>query len=147
MNNQYDAILYYDNLINEEYGDDRLHGKKGGVDLTPKYVKTHADWMDPKFISKHSFANSLRGMLNNGDGWSNKITEFSKYIVVEVSYYNTLTGRSASKTFLIVFKEKGDGWVYSTHNRYRTISGISQASSYIRSSSSSLINATQSILG
>lgn len=148
MDNKYDAILYFNpNLINEDDLDPRMYTKKAPSGASKGY-KSHANWFDPKYNSQFSFANSIRSQLENmGSGYSCKVTEFGQAVVVETSYHNTLTGRSASKTFLIIFDKKGDGHVLSTHNRYRSISGVSQAVSYIRSSSTSLLSSTQSIVG
>ena len=82
-----------------------------------------------------------------GPGYSAEVSDFKKWVVVRATYHNFETSRSATKTFLIVFQaDNGDGIVLSTHNRYRTISGVDQASSYIRSACSTLKNSTQSKL-
>lgn len=142
---KYDAILYVDNTINE--ADERILAKKmisGGT----KYGKGSTDWDDPRLWSAHSFGSTLRTILNGmGTGYSSEITDFGKWVTVRVTYHDQISGRSASKIFLIVFKQKGDGIVMSTHNRYRTISGVDQAGSYIRSTCSSLQNSTQSKIG
>ena len=60
-------------------------------------------------------------------------------VVVDVTYHHHISGRSASKTFLVVFdggpkgNDPGGGMVLSTANKWRTISGYSQAVSYIKS--------------
>lgn len=148
MHSKYDAILYFNpNYVNESNDDPRVHTKKQ-VSATSKGYKSNAEWFDPKYYSQFSFANSIRSQLSNmGAGYSCKVTEFGMAVVVEVTHHNTLTGRSASKTFLILFDKQGDGHVMSTHNRYRTISGVGQAVSYIRSSASSLQTSNQSIVG
>jgi hypothetical protein len=79
-----------------------------------------------------------------GNDFSSRVTDFGKWVTVDISHHNHITGRTSSKTFLIVFQQKGDGIVLSTHNRYRTISGVDQAASYIKSVASSLQNNTQS---
>ena len=141
---KYDAILCVnkDNMIYED--DERMHPKRtpSGID---KFFKTAGSWDDPKLYTSFSFGQTLRSLLNNlGNGFNSKVTDFGKWVTVEISHHNHVTGRSASKTFLIVFQYKGDGIVLSTHNRYRTISGVDQAASYIKSAASSLMNSTQS---
>lgn len=141
---KYDAILCVDRTINE--ADERASTRrapKGQFKGFTQYVDTD----DPKLYNNFSFGNSVRQILNNmGGGFSAKVTDFKKWVVVEVSHHNTITGKTASKTFLIVFKDKGDGMVMSTHNKYRSISGVDQAVSYMRSAASSLQNDTQNRL-
>ena len=152
MNNintsKYDAILVCnaDNIINEAHGDDRIH----------THDIPHADagfvgylWYDdPKLHAANAFGKMMLNDLNNWrNGYSAKVSDFGKWVVVEVTYHNYITGRSASKTFLVVFDggpkgtDKGGGMVLTTANKYRTISGYSQASSYIKSASGALESA------
>lgn len=154
MNSKYDAILVcnvddFINEINEDYGDPRSYtgagyGKNAG---NVPYL-----WYDdPRLHASNAFG---KMMLNDLNGWragySAKVTDFGKWVVVDVTYHNVITGRSASKTFLVVFDggpkgtDKGGGMVLSTANKWRTISGYSQASSYIKSASGALESATTS---
>ena len=142
MNTKYDAILVVENAINEGIGDDRMYSKK--YDPSQKGMKNFPDWEDPKMHAQFTFGSSLRNDLESlGRGYSVKVTDFKKWVVVDIEHHNHVSGKTAGKTFLIVFKEKGDGIVLSNHNRYRTISGPGQASSYIRSAIGSLTTATQ----
>lgn len=137
---KYDAILYY-NSINES-ADERIYTKKipGGT----YGFNIYPDADDPKLYQTFSFANMLRSSLSNiGPGFFCKIVDFKKWVVVEISHHNYITGKTASKTFLIVFQHKGDGIVLNTHNKYRTISGVDQAASYIKSACSRLQSDTQ----
>ena len=141
MTMNYDAILYLEEPILE---DDRSYATKIPSGVT-KFFKVAGSYDDPKLYANVAFGRTLASLLGNmTGGFSAKVTDFSKWVVVEITHHNQITGRSASKTFLIVFQQKGDGMVLSTHNRYRTISGVDQAASYIKSASSSLQNATQS---
>ena len=140
---KYDAILYIDSNINEN-GDERIITRKPMSGVTHGFTKSY-DYDDPKIYANTSYGATLQRNLGNmGDNFSCRVTDFKKWVVVEVEHNNYITGRSASKTFLIVFQHKGDGIVLSTHNKYRTVSGVDQAISYIRSACSSLQNATQS---
>ena len=142
---KYDAILCVDPMVNE--ADSRIHTRKAPNGQYYSMDGRPYDTDDPKMYDTFSFANTLRSTLNNiGQGFFAKVTEFKKWVTVEVGYHNHITGITASKTFLIVFKEKGDGIVLSTHNKYRTISGVSQAASYIQSASNSLQGYTQNRL-
>lgn len=144
MQKKYDAILYVEQPINE--ADKRSYHKKGysGPGGNSRYWDTY----DPKLYDMFSFGNSLRQSLNSmGTGFSCEVTDFKKWVVVTVHHSNILTGKSASKTFLVVFNPDKDGIVLSTHNRYRTISGVDQAASYIRSACNALQSDTQNNIG
>lgn len=142
----YDAILYIEEPIIKET-DERVYSKTATASNI-KSLNKNAEWLDPKLFSPYAFGQSLSSALNNlGNGYSCRVTDFSKWVVVDVSHHDTLTGRTSSKTFLIVFKNKSDGMVFSTHNRYRTISGVGQAASYIRSAMSTLQSSTQTKIG
>lgn len=141
---KYDAILYVDPSIDINE-DDRRYTSPGKTPVGhDSYFNIAYDWDDPKLYDKCSFGQTLKTALNNmGDGWSCDVTDFRKWVVVNMRHHNTITGRTSSKTYLVVFKHKGDGIVMSTHNRYRTISGAEQAISYIKSSASSLRDSNQ----
>jgi hypothetical protein len=142
---KYDAILCVDPMINE--ADERVMARKSPNASFKSMSNRPYDVDDPRLYNQFSFGNTLKNSLSNmGNGYSAHITDFKKWVVVEVSHHNTITGLSASKTFLIVFKEKGDGMVLSTHNKYRSISGADQAISYIKASCNSLQNYTQNRL-
>lgn len=141
---KYDAILCVELPINES--DDRLYAKRGPGATRGFGPYWNAD--DPKMYGSFTFGNSLKQSLGNmGYGYGCQVTDFKKWVVVNVTYHNHITGKSSSKTFLIVFKEKGDGIVLSTHNRYRTISGVDQAASYIKSVCNGLQSDTQNRIG
>lgn len=156
MNSKYDAILICSiddivNDINESYGDERYYTGAGpGKDAG----KTPYLWYDdPRLYASNAFGQLMLNDLNNWrKGYSAKVSDFGKWVVVEVTHHNVVTGRSASKTFLVVFDggpkgtDKGGGMVLSTANKWRTISGYSQASSYIKSASGALESATSAKL-
>ena len=145
MNTKYDAILVckYDDIIKESVGDERSYtgagpGKMAG---NTKYL----NYDDPKLYASNAFGRMMLQDLNSWKaGYSAKVTDFAKWVVVEVTYHHYITGRSDSKTFLVVFNggpkgtDKGGGLVLSTANKWRTISGYTQAVSYIKSASASL---------
>ena len=147
--NKYDAVLIcnVDEFINESFGDARSYtGANYGKDAG----KVPYLWYDdPRLYASNAFGQMMLNDLNNWrKGYSAKVTDFGKWVVVDVTYHNVLTGRSASKTFLVVFdggpkgNDPGGGMVLSTANKWRTISGYSQASSYIKSASGALESAT-----
>jgi hypothetical protein len=144
---EYDYILCVNNQINE---DRRSTGSsKGGTySRSPQWMNNSYDWDDPKLYASFSFGNAIQSQLNSiGAGFSAQVSDFGKWVVVTVTHSDIITGRSASKTFLVVFKPDGDGIILNSHNRYRTISGYSEAINYIRSVSSNLRSATQTKMG
>ena len=142
---KYDAILIcnVDDFINEAFGDDRSYSTTGPGKNVGKVPYLWYD--DPRLYASNAFGKLLLNDLNNWrQGYSAKVTDFGKWIVVDITCHNHVSGRSASKTFLVVFDcgpkgtDKGGGIVLSTANKWRTISGYSQASSYIKSASGAL---------
>lgn len=144
-NSKYDAILICntDDIINEGAYDDRSYGSTTIGKNTGKVPYLWYD--DPKLYAANAFGKMMLNDLNNWkQGYSAKVTDFGKWVVVEVTYHHHVTGRSASKTFLVVFDggpkgtDKGGGMVLSTANKWRTISGYTQASTYIKAASTAL---------
>ena len=149
---KYDAILVcnYEDMVTE--WDDRS-GSTGTIDTKDYHRGASWIWDDPKLYAQNAFGRSLQYDLNNWrTGYSAKVTDFGKWVVVDVTFHNFITGRSASKTFLVVFNggpngdDKGGGLILSTNNKWRTISGWSQASSYIKSACSALESGTSAKL-
>lgn len=148
-NSKYDAVLIcnIDDFINESYGDDRSYT---GANVGKMTGKDQYLWYDdPKLYASNAFGRMMLNDLNNWRrGYSAKVTDFGKWVIVDVTYHNVITGRSASKTFLVVFdggpkgNDPAGGIVLSTANKWRTISGYSQASSYIKAASGALESAT-----
>ena len=132
----YDTILYIDNLqINE---DDR-YATKRTIDTSPHGNTQYVNWDDPKLWSSNAVGRLIRNELNSiGNGFSVEVTDFNKWVVVKVNHSDYITGRTSSKTFLIVFNNKEEGIVLSTANKWRSVSGYSQAVSYIKSASQTL---------
>jgi hypothetical protein len=146
---KYDAILVCsaDDILNEAFGDERSYTGAGYGKTTGNVPYLWYD--DPRLYASNAFGKMMQSELNNWrNGYSSKVTDFGKWVVVEVTYHHHVTGRSASKTFLVVFDggpkgtDKGGGMVLSTANKWRTISGYSQAVSYIKSASGALESAT-----
>lgn len=146
MQKKYDAILYVEQNINEATSDPRMHARK--PPSATRGFSQYYDADDPKMYNSFTFGNAVRQSLNNmGSGYSCQVTDFKKWVVVTVSHSNIITGKYSSKTFLIVFQQDKSGMVLSTHNRYRTISGVDQACSYIKSACQNLQSDTQNRIG
>lgn len=132
-----DTILYIDVPIQEAV-DDRVHASRP-VDAGVRGFYGSAQWDDPKLYTDMAFGNQLKNRLSSlGPGFSVEVTDFSKWVTINLGYHDTVSGVTTTKTFLVVFQHKGDGIVLNTANRYRTISGVDQAASYIRSVASTL---------
>lgn len=141
---KYDAILYLDDSLNSINETDRMTGKDAPNASWQGSYAGSAATDDPKMHNAFTFGRIVRNAISGmGPGWSSEVADFKKWVVVNVKYYNYETSRSAGKIFLIIFKHKGDGIIMSTHNRYRSIAGVDQAVSYIKSSCTSLQNCTQ----
>jgi len=101
-------------------------------------------YQDPKLYAAWSFGKQLQNSIGNvGYGYGCEVSDFGRYVSVKVTYSNPPTGKTASKTFLIVFDPDGKkGNIFQTSNRYRTFSGVGQAASYIKSCVSGLRDKT-----
>ena len=125
--------------INED-GDARKFATTGPTSYNAYDNTSPSTGYDPSVYSQLAFGNTLRSSLGNiGTGWIAEVSDFKKWVVVNMSYHSTVSGRTCSKIFLIVFNGKnGDGMVFSTSNKWRSVSGVDQCASYIRSASSVL---------
>lgn len=132
-----EAVLYFDpKQVNEVY-DPRNVGKNKSYSAAPTGPGGRFDWKDWKVWNSTSFGNRLQGMLGNlGRGYAAEVSDMGQFVAVRVSYHHPPTGKGVSKTYIIVFEhpDKGDGRVFASSNKWRTISGLDQAVSYISSS-------------
>lgn len=144
---QFDIILYFDGSEENTFEnvDQRNINRKLMKGSDEPLFGKYANVIDPKLYASFSFGKQLKNDINNmGKDYSCEITDFGQEVVCTVTHSDTVTGRSASKTFLIVFTNtKGDAYVKSNSNKWRSISGLGQAASYIRSVCSSLSSITQ----
>ena len=109
MNNEikeYDAILEVDYNLNDlnEGIDNRNYADKP-ISAPAKAIKgNYSNYIDPKFYASWSFGRQLRSILNGmGSGYSSEVTDFGQELVARVTHNDTATGRSSSKTFLVIF--------------------------------------------
>lgn len=136
-----DAILYLDpSLINESYDKRTSPGiANNGYNTGPGGI---VDYDDPKLYSAVNFGRQLQNYLNNmGNGYWSEVSDFGKYVSVVVGHHNPATGRSATKHFIIAFQLNGLGTLFSSATKWRTISGVGQAASYIKSITGTLSGA------
>ena len=137
---KYDAILYIDPLVNE---DDRYNARKS-PSSADKGPGIYVDVDDPRMHANNNFGRALQSAVNGfGSNYFAEVTDFGKWVVATVGYHDYIAGHTSKKTFLIVFKDKGDGLVMSSSTKWRSISGVDQAISYIRSVSGSLQSEAQ----
>lgn len=149
IDRKYDAVLVCnsEDFINEAFGDERAYtGTSTTVPVGANASKVQYFWYDdPRLYASNAFGRMIQNDLNSWKpGYSAKVSDFGKWVVVDVTHHNHVTGRSASKTFLVVFdggpkgNDKAGGMVLTTANKWRTISGYSQACGYIKSASAAL---------
>ena len=141
MSTQFDTILYVNDNNHILETDNRIFATKPISGETKSFYGV-STMVDPKLYSGYSFGKQLRSELSGmGPGSFAKVTDFGKWVTVEAGWTDIITGRSDSKTFLIIFhKDNGDGLIMNTANKYRSISGVSQAASYIKSACNTLRN-------
>ena len=136
---KYDAILIDDQILNES--DSRTTPSKivFGADRGPnKYVSSD----NPRLYSTNNYGYQLQQQLNGMTNYWAEVSDFGKWVVAMVGHHNHATGTSATKTFLIVFGNKDVGTILSSSTKWRSISGVGQAASYIRSVCSALDSST-----
>lgn len=142
-----EAILYLKQPINEVF-DPRTVGKKipAGAAITGRGGRP--DQPDWRVWNSTGFGNRLQSQLANlGKGYSAEVTDMGKCIAVRVSYHNPVTGKGVAKTYVVYFDtpDTGDGRIFVTSTKWRTISSFDQAASYIRSSISSYAGQTSNL--
>ncbi len=137
-----DVILIIQQPINE--ADGRTAGRRNyssAGDSGPGVYPGMYDW---RVWDAAGFGRQLQRALSTEPGYAAEITDFGQYVSARVSYHNVATGKAVSKTFVIAFESPkwGDGKVYASSTKWRTISNISQAAQYIKSYISSCSNQT-----
>ena len=107
-------------------------GATGGHDYGPNGVIDAYDW---RLYNGAGFGKRLQASLAGGNGCSYEVTDMGKYVTVRGTYHNLAKGISRSKTFIIAFDDPkiGDGKVFATSTKWRTISNVDQAANYIKS--------------
>ena len=101
-----------------------------GLDRGPNGI---VNYDDPRLYTATNFGRQLQTMLSNSNNFWAEVSDFGRYVVVTAGYHNTVSGRSATKHFVIAFDPDGVGTVFTSATKWRSISGVSQAASYIKS--------------
>lgn len=144
---KYDAILVVQQRVDERNTDKRMSSTGGSPSGGGWGSQTgFLDYYGPEVYGSMSFGHQVARSLGSNNGYGVEVSDFGAWCVVRVTYNSVPTGRSASKTFLIVFQDKSKGIVLSTSNKWRTIDGWSQAVSYISSSMSAVRSNCDSVL-
>lgn len=112
-------------------------GATGAADQGPGGMIGRQDW---RLYSGSGYGRRLQSSLSGGNGYSYEVTDMGKFVVARGTYHNLATGKTISKTFVITFSDpkNGDATVFATSTKWRTVSNVDQAASYIRSSTQSL---------
>lgn len=121
--------------------DTRILGRtqRGNRDLGPNNNPGQPDW---KVWAVTGFGRRLQHMLGRDSDYWAEVTDCGQYVAVTAGYHSVGAGRSNTKTFIISFDNPkyGDGKIFSSSTKWRTISNIDQAASYISSVIRSLAN-------
>lgn len=122
--------------------DMRMMGKKitpNGREFGPNGMPQAVDW---RVWSAAGFGRRLQNTLGRDPDYWAEVTDCGKYVTVTAGYHSVGAGRSNTKTFIIVFDDPklGDGKIFVTSTKWRTISSLDQAASYIGSVVRSLAN-------
>lgn len=115
--------------------DKRVSGNKpipGASDSGPGGMIQAPDW---RMFSASGFGNRLRNQLPKGDGYWSEVTDCGQWVSVKVGYSCVGTGRTVTKTFIIVFDspDNGNGRVFASSTKWRSVSNTDQAANYIGS--------------
>lgn len=140
MNNKYDAILVLNEPINEATR--IVKGYPSGAEHGPG---NYVDIDNPQLYMTNNIGRYLSNAFTNlGQGYWGEVSDFGKWIIVTAGHHNYATGRSSTKTFLIVFNHDKNysSVVMSSSTKWRTITSPDQAISYIKSYVSQLSNDT-----
>lgn len=134
MKNKFEdyTVLYIQPEELNESADRRSVNTKmvNGLDRGPNGI---VNYDDPKLYTATNFGRQLQTMLSNSNNFWAEVSDFGRYVVVTAGYHNTVSGRSATKHFVIAFDPDGIGTVFTSATKWRSISGVSQAASYIKS--------------
>lgn len=118
--------------INESDG--RTIGRSGALGSTDYGPGGMIDAYDWRLYNGAGFGRRLQSMLGGGNGYTYEVTDMGKYVSVRGTYHNLAKGTSKSKVFIVAFDNPkvGDGKVFATSTKWRTISNVEQAASYIK---------------
>lgn len=119
--------------INEAI-DTRLSGKAGNTGVRDYGPNNNPNAYDWRLYSGSGYGKQLQAWLSGGNGYSYEVTDMGQYVVVRGVYHNLATGKTTTKDFVIVFDDPktGDGKIFATSTKWRTVSNLNQAANYIK---------------
>ena len=131
---QVEAVMYMN--INE---DSRNTGSKRTGDIV-----TTPDW---RVWSGQGYGQRVLSSLSQSKGYSYEVTDFGKGVSIRASYHNAATGRGVSKTYIVLFDDptNASGTVFTSSNKWRSVSNPEQVGSYISMSIKGYASSTGSI--
>ena len=109
------------------------------VDLTGPYnYNEPLKYMGPG--TQASLGGYFRSGLQMGTGYGTVVTDFGEAVLVNITYSNAQTGRTAGQNFVVVYHRgaKYPYRVYNTSVRWRDCAGYDQAINYIRGKATAL---------
>lgn len=131
-------VMLTESLLQQifESTDPRTIGTKGYTGTTDTGVGGMTSAYDWRVWSGSGYGQQVAQGLNNlGKGYEFEVTDFGAWVVIRGGYHNTATGKTSCKTFVVVFDnpKKGDGRIYASSTKWRTISTPNQAVNYAKS--------------
>lgn len=138
--------IYLQIIQQVDEADGRIVGRSGAtgaVDMGPNGIINRYDW---RVWNGAGFGRQLLGQLGGGRGYSFEVTDMGQYVSCRASYHCVATGKTISKAFIIAFENPkvGDGKVFATSTKWRTISNVGQAANYIKSTIQALASQAES---
>lgn len=120
--------------------DGRVQGRLGATGAVDQGPNGMINAYDPRLWTGSGYGRRLQSYLRSGDGYSFEVTDMGQYVAVRGSFHNLGTGKTVSKTFIIAFDNPkvGDGRVFATSTKWRTVSNVDQAANYIKSTIQSM---------
>ena len=95
--------------------------------------------------TRASMGGYIRSSLGLGAGFGAQVSDFGEVCVVNITYSNPQTCRSATLTCAIILRGKNSPYAYTVYSnsvRWRNCSGIDQACNFIRGKANALVGAT-----
>lgn len=93
--------------------------------------------------------NYFRSGLQLGQGYGVQVADFGEAVTITITYSNPRTCRTASQSYVVVYRGKNSKYVYTTYansGRYRHSNDYTQAISFIRSKASTLPGSTSTLV-
>lgn len=123
-----------------EADDPRVLGRSGATGAANQGPGGQPDRYDWRVWTASGYGRRLQSYLRSGEGYSYEVTDMGQYVVVRGSFHNPATGKGVSKTFVVAFDDpkRGDGKVFATSTKWRSVSNVDQAANYIKSTVQSM---------